>query len=76
MRPRRLAGDGGRMGRKIRAAYAALKRQQSPWDVISTALGILLCAALCAAGVVAAYYVVRLLIELFVGLWLLGLAIG
>jgi hypothetical protein len=76
MRPRRLAGDGRRMGRTIRAAYAALKQQRSPWDVIGITLGIVLCAALCAAGVVVAYYAVHLLIGLFTGLWAFGLAIG
>jgi hypothetical protein len=67
------------MERKIRAAYATLKRQRSPWDIIGITLGTLLCvglgAGLCAAGIVVAYYAVHVLIGLFIGLWAFSLAI-
>jgi hypothetical protein len=75
MHPDRPTGEGGRMERRIRAAYAALKRQRSPWNAIGITLAIAACAGLCTAGAVAAYIAVRVLIGLFVGLWVFGLAL-
>ena len=75
MRSERLTGDGGHMGRNIRAGYAALKRQRSPWDIIGITLGIVLGAFLCAAGIVVAWYVVHVLIGMAIGLWAFALTI-